>query len=248
MLEALVPSDRIVTTREKTGGRMLPSKEKNSKDTPLHRTAWMVQRKPLFSLSRSEAEDVLLVSAKHGKEEGEERTICYGDHLRDGVEPLVAGTDSQLEFDKANREGTADLKLVLDSATRCYPPRHDRFRCVPYREPKFGLDPAQELSRSVRINVRGKTVNVRRKSVNIRWKSGKSRIHRHKELRLGFLIAIPYWWAVLVDGTVHVANDLLESLGRDTRALNQECVAVAKIAKRIQPGQRGNFLEGYFAE
>lgn len=102
----------------------------------------MVERKPLFSLSRSQAEDVLVVRAEYRKEEGGVRTVCFGDHLPDGVEPLVAGSDSQLDFDEEDREGATDQELVLDSATRCHAPRHDRFRGVPDQEPKFGLDAA----------------------------------------------------------------------------------------------------------
>lgn len=190
----------------------------------------MVERKPLFSLSRSQAEDVLVVLAEYRKEEGGVRTVCFGDHLPDGVEPLVAGSDLQLDFDEEDRKGAADLELVLDSATRFHAPRQNCFRGVPDEQPEFRLDPAQELSRSV--------------SVNVRRKSGKSRTHRRKESRPGFLIAMHCRWAVLVDGTVHVANDLLEPWSRDTRAPNQECPALAQIAQRIQPGQRGNFLEG----
>lgn len=72
-------------------------------------------------------------------------TVGFGDYLPDGVETLVAGSDLQLDFDEEDRECAADLELVLDWATRRHPPRHDRFRGIPYEETKFGLDPAQEL-------------------------------------------------------------------------------------------------------
>lgn len=142
MCDALVPSERMVTPREKTDGRVLLSKEKNSKDAPSQRTAWMGERKPLFSLSRSQAVGMLANPGRAG--EGA-RTVCFGDYLRDGVEPLVAGPDLQLDFDEENREGTADFELVLDSATRHHASRHDRLRGIPDQEPKFGLNPAQEL-------------------------------------------------------------------------------------------------------
>lgn len=183
----------------------------------------MIERKPLFWLSRSQAEDVLVVRAKYRKVERGVRTVCFGDHLPDSVAPLVAGPDVQLDFDEKDREGAADRELVLDSATCCHAPRHDRFRGVADEQRKFGLDPAQELSPSG--------------SVNVRRKSGKSRTHRRKETRPGFLIAMLCRWAVLV-----------EPWSRDTRAPNQESVTVMQIADRIQPGQRRNFLEGYFAE
>lgn len=139
--EALVPSESSVTPRENTGGRVLPSKEKNSKDAPSQRTAWIVERKPLFSLRRSQAADVSSCYATRWSVHGGP-TVCFGDYLPDGVESLVAGTDLKLDFDEEDGEGAADFELVFDSAACGHATGHDCFRRVPDEESEFGLDTA----------------------------------------------------------------------------------------------------------